>query len=382
MSPPPSSAIATPIAPAINPGATCSRGTLIVRLRNWVGDVTLGLPMLQRLADAGYSLQLLGKGWAHDLLAGQGWPVQTLAGDTRGRIAQLRALRRATQARDAGFGRGIGALCLPYSFSSALEFRLAGLRALGHAYEGRSLLLGRAVPRRQGVHELQVYWQLADALLGETAPLPHRIGLKTTTAQQQQAASLLQRQGIAPGERFVVVCPFAGGTWSGQDKTWPGFPTFVADVLLAAGHRVLVLPGPGEDVLARERFGAATVLPGVSLGVYAAVLQRAALMVSNDTGPGHIAAAVGTPLVSVLGPSDPELWRPWGEDVQLLQSRVGKPDWPVLTAVAEAAFAVLARGDSTLGKLVTRAVTPGSAAESATSSADAVPPPPAGQAAT
>ena len=43
---------------------------LIVRLRNWVGDVTLGVPTLQRLADHGYALQLVGKGWARDLLAG------------------------------------------------------------------------------------------------------------------------------------------------------------------------------------------------------------------------------------------------------------------------------------------------------------------------
>ena len=51
---------------------------LIVRLRNWVGDVTLGLPLLQRLAQEGFELTLLGKGWACDLLAGQGWPVHVL----------------------------------------------------------------------------------------------------------------------------------------------------------------------------------------------------------------------------------------------------------------------------------------------------------------
>ena len=51
---------------------------LIVRLRNWVGDVTLAVPMLQRLAAAGHDLQLVGKGWARDLLAGHGWPVQVL----------------------------------------------------------------------------------------------------------------------------------------------------------------------------------------------------------------------------------------------------------------------------------------------------------------
>ena len=61
---------------------------LIVRLRNWVGDVTLGVPTLQRLADHGYALQLVGKGWARDLLAGQGFDRRFLEGpDCPRRIA-------------------------------------------------------------------------------------------------------------------------------------------------------------------------------------------------------------------------------------------------------------------------------------------------------
>jgi heptosyltransferase-2 len=312
---------------------------LIVRLRNWVGDVTLGLPTLQRLADAGYALQLLGKGWASDLLAGQGWPVHTLAGTARGRIAQLRELRAQALAVDPGFGRRINSLCFPYSFSSALEFRLAGLRALGHAYEGRSLLLGRAVPRPPGVHELQVYWHLGSQLLGTEAPLPAALGLKPSADHRAQAAALRAVYGIRPG--FVVVCPFAGGTWSGQDKTWPDFPEFVAGALPALGRDVLIVPGPGEEATARERYPTATLLPGVGLGAYAALLAEAALMVSNDTGPGHMAAAVGTPLLSVLGPSDPLLWRAWGPAVQVLQ---GAGTWPALADVAAAAQATLAQG--------------------------------------
>ena len=117
---------------------------LIVRVRNWVGDVTLAVPMLQRLADAGFDLQLLGKGWARDLLAGHGWPVHVLPATTRERVALLRQVKREAQAQGA---TSVQALCLPDSFSSALEFRLAGLPALGHAWEGRRLLLARAVPR-------------------------------------------------------------------------------------------------------------------------------------------------------------------------------------------------------------------------------------------
>ncbi len=298
---------------------------LIVRLRNWVGDVTLGLPTLQRLDAAGYSLRLVGKAWAKDLLAGHGWPVQVLGQTRTERVRQLRALRAQAASEDPGFGRRLNALCLPYSFSSALDFRLAGLRALGHAYEGRGWLLGRSVARPQQVHELAVYWHLGSSLLGADAPLPERIGLQVSPVHQAQAAALCRQHGITPG--CIVVCPFAGGTWSGQDKTWPGFADFVARQLPRFGRRVVVLPGPGEEDEARRHFPTAALLAGAGLGSYAALLQGAALMISNDTGPGHIAAAVGTPLITVMGPSDPALWRPWGPEVHVLRGPTGG-GWP------------------------------------------------------
>ncbi len=310
---------------------------LIIRLRNWVGDVTLGLPTLQRLAAAGFELQLVGKGWARDLLAGHGWDVAVLPKTLRERVALLRRLRVQALARDPGFGRRLNAVCFPYSFSSALEFRLAGLRAIGHAHEGRGLLLGRSVPRPAGRHELAVYWHLGSAFLGEDAPLPERIGLALAPRHLEEAQALRQRHGLRPGG--VMICPFAGGTWSGQDKTWPGFADFVSRDLPAFGRQVVVCPGPGEEDIARTQFGSALLLPGVGLGTYAALLQGAALMIANDTGPGHMAAAVGTPLLSVLGPSDPGQWGAWGPNVQFVRGAGGWPGAPEVRAAVAARLA-------------------------------------------
>ena len=322
------------------PPMTIARRPLIVRLRNWVGDVTLGVPLLQRLHDSGYALQLVGKAWAGELLAGHGWPLHVQPATLLERVAQLRRLRLAAIAEDAGYTQRLNALCLPYSVSSALEFRLAGLRALGHAYEGRSFLLSRALPRLRGVHELEVYWDMGNALLGQTLPPPATIALRVLPAHAAQAQALREAHGIEP--RCIVICPFAGGTWSKQDKTWPGFAGFVANGLPAFGRSVVICPGPGdEETMARDQFPSATLLPGVRLGAYAALLKDAALMIANDTGPGHIAAAVGTPLISVLGPSDPALWRAWGPTVQVLQ---GPSGWPDEAAVTRAVAGVLQGG--------------------------------------
>ena len=119
-------------------------------------------------------------------------------------------------------------------------------------------------------------------------------------------------------------------------------PSILVDVarrLSAGGLPLLLCPGPGEEAEARRDFPSAVVLEQVPLGAYAALMQDAALVVANDTGPGHIAAAVGAPLVSILGLTDAARWAPWGRRVQVLQQPGG---WPALDAVLAAARSALA----------------------------------------
>lgn len=294
---------------------------LVVRLPNWIGDTILAAPALASLADAGWELDLVGKGWAGNLLAGWGWPAH---GRTQGIFANAGLLRTLRRGR-----RGAPAVCLANSISSALELRLAGFAASGFANEGRSPLLGRVLPKQRGTHTLERFWALAQVWLTPTqrrAPPPAiawRIAPLATAAVRDRLAAA----GIAPG--YAVVCPF-GGTVDKQDKTWPHFPAF-ASAWAARGARLIICPGPGEVEQARAQYGAsATVLDGVDLRDYAALLAGAALVVANDTGPGHLAAAVGAPLVSVLGPTDPAMWRPWGQAVRIVRRW---PQWPTVEQV-------------------------------------------------
>jgi heptosyltransferase-2 len=307
---------------------------LIVRLRNWVGDVILGVPALQQLQARGFELQLVGKGWAGPLLAGEGWTVHTRPGGLRDCVAQLRELRRQARTRDAEFDHRDNAMVLPTSFSSALEMRLAGLKAVGYAQEGRSPLLQRSVKHNaHGEHALTSYWDLSCHFLRQPAEPPGAIGLKTLPADQSTADALLAAHGVRPG--FVVICPFAGGLFEKQDKTWPSFAEFTRALLplmQALGRDVVACPGPGEDAIVSGQHPGVTLLAGVRLGAYGALLRRAALVVSNDTGPAHLAAAVGAPVLSVLGPTKPEQWAPWGPTVEVIRRW---PQWPRVDEVLE-----------------------------------------------
>lgn len=305
---------------------------LIVRLRNFVGDTVLSLPALRLLERHGYRLELVGKGWARGLLEAEGWTVHVRPNDLRERIAQLRDLRRRFRAEDAGFDKRSNALLFPYAFSAALDARLAGLRAEGHAGDGRTWLMRRGHPRREGRHTLVEYWELACDFLGIQAEPPADICMKVSDAQREQALALLASRGLAPG-RFVLICPFANGKVEFLDRSWPAFPDFVRR-LHAAGRQVVIVPGPAEVEGAKALYPDAIRLDGVALGTYNALLLQAGIVVSNDTGPAHMAAGVGARLVSVLGPTDPARWAPWGSTVTLMRR------WPEWVGVDEVVSAV------------------------------------------
>ncbi|MDO9236555.1 MAG: glycosyltransferase family 9 protein [Aquabacterium sp.] len=305
---------------------------MIVRLCNMVGDVVLGLPALQLLEAQGYDLHLYGKGWAKTLLAGHGWPCTTRAGKLGARIDQLRQLRRQCLQADPSFDNRINTLVMPNSFSSAFEMRWAGLKPAGYARDGRSLLLAKAWRPSPPAHAVDGFWELATRLTTQAQPTPDHIHLKVPAQAQDQADKLLAAHGIHEG--FICIVPYAAGDVDGKDKRWPEFAAFTQQ--LAAVHpkrQIITCPGPGENDIARLDHPAALLLPGVALDVYLGILKRAALVISNDTGPAHMAAAVGAPVLSVLGPTNPDQWRPWGPQNRIAQG--AHRQWPSVDAVMD-----------------------------------------------
>jgi heptosyltransferase-2 len=298
---------------------------LVVRLCNWIGDVVLSLPALRLLETHGHELHLYGKGWAPTLLSGTGWPVLVRDKTLATRVSQLKQLRGSL--RQASSQRRIAALAMPNSFSSALELRLAGFQVSGYARDGRSLLLARRLKPGSGQHAAESFWTLACEMTGQTLPMPERLALPIADTARAQGLRIAHEQAGSDG--YICIAPFAAGTVHKLPKKWPRFPEFVQQ-LAREGLPILICPGPGEVEEARSLYPQARIVENVPLDAYAALLAGSRLVVANDTGPAHIAAAVGAPLISVLGPTKVEQWSPWGPNVTVLSQR---PDWPALEDV-------------------------------------------------
>jgi len=145
------------------------------------------------------------------------------------------------------------------------------------------------------------------------------VGIETTTIEfpiaRVASKALDQVLGMLGGKPFALINP--GAAW--PNKRWPSerFGEVAAFLRDVRGLRSVVLWGPGEESVAQSvadaASGAAHIAPATAIADLVELSRAADLIVSGDTGPLHIAAAVGTPAVALYGPTDPHRNGPWAD---------------------------------------------------------------------
>jgi len=299
---------------------------LLIVCPSWLGDVVMATPALRLLRRSlpGSFIGALVRPGLDELLAGSDFFDELHVDRARGVMgpklvaAKLRPRRYDT------------ALLLTNSFSTALITRLAFIpRRIGYERDGRGLLLTDKLhaPRRTRPHRgwapisaVEYYLAAANVLLPPLASSGRcSLELAVTPQQHHDASALLDRARISPTDRFAILNP--GG--NNPAKRWP--PERFGDIgaLLIRSHnlRVLINGSPAETDLAQSVSRAIltslgsdaaalgshvsdlTTL-GVTIGSLKELVRRATLMVTNDTGPRHIAAAFAVPTVALFGPTD------------------------------------------------------------------------------
>lgn len=201
------------------------------------------------------------------------------------------------------------AVVFPDSFSSALAARLSGAKVrVGRSGEGRDWLLswGRVLPpRRREAHVVEEYLDLARACGAEAGPAERQPVLAPPPSGVEERQRLFREQGLGAG-LLVGLCPTSA---YGPAKQWPG-PHWVelAKRLSALRYQVAFFCAPSEmeavAPLAREAGGLPLLAP--SLPGLAACLASCEAVIANDSGPLHLAAAVGSRCLGLYGPVDPK----------------------------------------------------------------------------
>ncbi len=288
-----------------------SGAIVAIRLRA-LGDVVLTTPALESLAKGfpGAPLHVVTEARFAPLLEGlphvaRVWGVERTNAST---WATLNALRRERPAlavdffgntRSAVIARGSGA-------RRVFGFDLRGRRALYHVTAPRE----SRGPDGRREFASAVHVRLARAAGGADVSLAPRVVIGD--AARAEAARLLTSAGVAWAERTVGLV--AAGSW--PTKTWPlAEAVRLARRLLAAGHGVLVLAGPGEEPLTARLVALAPgvrVLPACGVAALAGVIASLRAVVGTDSGPRHLAAALGVPSFAWFGPTHPETWNPPG----------------------------------------------------------------------
>lgn len=293
-------------------------------LPNWVGDVAMATPTLRALREHWPEARIIGvaRPYLSPLLAGSAWLDALLPWEHKGpgRIGRTWHVARQLRAERLDV-----LILLRASLSAGLIGPLSGAkRVVGYARRGLQWLLTDPVPPLHfGRHSLPVsavddYLHLAESLGCQVTS--RQLELATTPADEAAADGVWQRLHLPPGERVLLLN--AGGAY-GQAKHWPA-EYCVSLALRAAeefGVTTLMLCGPQEreaaaaiENSARHPLVRSLAREDVSFGTTKAIIRRSRLLVTTDSGPRHIAAALGTPTVVLFGPIDPRWSRNYQRD--------------------------------------------------------------------
>lgn len=334
---------------------SATRRVALIRLSS-LGDVVHALPVAHALRAAWPRCELT---WIVErreeaILAGNQDLDYVVSVDTRGWRRELRRVRGArgalgeigSLAQRLRAGRFDVALDLQGLWKSGVITWLtrAPLRvgfAMRHCRERANALFttNRVVLPAEADHVVQENLALLRAVgLGPEAWATPVFPIATDAAAERVIAEYLEGEGLKPEGPLVALNPGSGG----DGKRWAveAYRRVADELALRLGARIVVCWGPGEEPLARAiAHGMRTpplIPPPTAVAELAALLRRATLVIGGDTGPIHVAAALGVPTVGLYGPTDAGRNGPWGPRTASVQSPSGRMDGIGVEAVLAA----------------------------------------------
>ena len=277
---------------------------ILVVAPNWIGDALMAQPLLARLKQAGATLHVLAPDWVAPVARRMAEVDEVIAVPFRHGALDLGARWRLSRmlAR-RGYDR---AVVLPNSWKSALVPFLAGIpQRAGYVGEMRYGLLNCTLPNAKAPMPLH-YARLAGTEPGAPLPQPH------LSVQEHEIAEARQRFGV--DARYAVLCP---GAEYGPAKRWPYFRELAERLAMP-----VVVLGSTKDREAAAGIRGKDLTGRTTLDEAILLIAGATVVVSNDSGLMHVAAALGRPQVALFGSSSPAHTPPASANARVLWLRL------------------------------------------------------------
>lgn len=291
--------------------------SLIIRGLNWIGDAVMSLPTIWNLKESlpNTKISIIAPGWSAGLYTLCQAVDEVIEIYPRAGKAGLRS--EFTLAKDLKGRKYDAAIILPNSFRSAFAPFLARIpKRWGYRTDGRGLLLTKAVKLKDEgkiEHTVLYYTHLLSELgvtwFGEV------FGLKVAEGTRKEALEITGSLGAEPETKKLGISPSAA--W-GSSKRWPAerFAAVAKALSRQHGLQPLVFGSEKDKELVESVVAAesnAVNLAGAfpELRHLVATIAECELMITNDSGPMHIAAALGVPVVAIFGPTDERRSGPW-----------------------------------------------------------------------
>lgn len=312
--------ISTPL-----PDAASRPPRVLVKEVNWLGDLVISLPALRavRRRFPTSHLAILIREELAGFFDGCEW-IDEVIGYRRGggmqALVSLRGIVSAIRAR-----RFDVAILFPNSLSSALWVALARVpQRAGYATDARGLLLtATATPDAAASdgHQMHYWLGMVKKTVGAQGD-PADCTLTAAPAKRERMAAMLAARRTKPGASLIALAPAAA---FGPAKEWPPeqYATLI-DLLAAHGHMECVLVGTAAErarcdrIAALCRSGAIVMAGETGIGDLIALLSLCDGFVGNDSGPMHLAGALGIPTVAIFGSTNPARTGPLGPQVRII----------------------------------------------------------------
>jgi lipopolysaccharide heptosyltransferase II len=283
---------------------------------NWIGDVIFSTPFIKAVRDAypDSHIACLLHPRCVEILKGSPRIDEIIIYDEEGKHKSVFGkLKLVFYLRKMKFDI---AFMLHRSFTKAFLAFLAGVKErIGYPTKNRGVLLTRVIDLPdEEIHKVEYFLNIARGSGIEVREISYEFFIQDS--DRQNINSFLKRHGIVDKDRLVVLCP--GGNW--DPKRWPkkNF-ALLADMLAEKLGVKIVLSGAKKDAgLVEEIRSMTKCAPVISCGQttlkdLGALLERASLVIANDSGPMHLAVAMKSNVIALFGPTSPKLTGPYGK---------------------------------------------------------------------